>query len=353
MDVLAERTLRTPEDLFDAGFISASDVAPLSAVAGRYATAIPPALQGLIRAAPNPSPISRQFVPSTRELRTAPEELKDPIGDQNHSPVKGLVHRYPDRALLMPTLVCPVYCRFCFRREVVGPDGGALSAAQIDDAIAYIRDTPEIWEVILTGGDPLVLSTRRILELLTALDEIPHVKIIRIHTRVPIAMPHRIDAELIATMKAISKPIYVAVHCNHAAELTLDAAGACAQFIDAGIPVLSQTVLLKEVNDSVEALETLMRALVTLRIKPYYLHQLDFAPGTNHFRVPVEDGQTLIKELRGRLSGLAQPTYILDIPGGAGKVPLTPNYTNKNTDRLPSIESPNGEIHAYSPPTRP
>jgi lysine 2,3-aminomutase len=352
MDAIAKRTLRTPEDLVSAGLISADHAASLAPVADRYATAIPPALLELIHTTPDPDPLTRQFVPSAAELDTYPEELGDPIGDQGHSPVKGVVHRYPDRALLIPTLVCPVYCRFCFRREVVGPDGGALTAAQLDAALAYIRNTPKIWEVILTGGDPLILSTRRISVLLAALDKIPHVKVIRVHTRVPIATPHRIDAKLVAAMKSISKPIYIAVHCNHAAELTPNTAKACAQFIDAGIPVLSQTVLLKGVNDSVEALETLMRALVALRIKPYYLHQLDLAPGTNHFRVPLEKGQELVRGLRGRLSGLAQPTYMLDIPGGAGKVPLTPNHTSKGDGREISLESSNGQIHPYKPPAQ-
>lgn len=352
MDAIVKRTLQTPDELLGSALINAEDIAPLTAVAEQYATAIPPALLDLIQAAPNSKSIARQFVPSPAELNTAPEELSDPIGDQTHSPVKGIVHRYPDRVLLMPTLVCPVYCRFCFRRAVVGPEGGGLTPTQLDTALNYIQDTPEIWEVILTGGDPLVLSTRRLSEIFVALGEIPHVKVIRIHTRVPIATPHRIDADLVAALKRISKPVFIAVHCNHADELTPDAAAACSQFIDAGIPVLSQTVLLKDINDSVEALETLMRALVTLRIKPYYLHQLDFAPGTSHFRVSLEEGQGLVRSLRGRLSGLAQPTYMLDIPGGAGKVPLTPSYVGQEDSGKTSVESPDGQIHLYTPPAQ-
>ena len=350
MDAVAKRTLRTPDDLVTAGLVSSGAAESLSVVVDRYSTAIPPAVLDLIRTSPSPDVITRQFVPSIEELRTAPEELNDPIGDRSHSPVKGVVHRYPDRALLMPTLVCPVYCRFCFRREIVGPDGGALTTAQLGEALTYIRRTPEIWEVILTGGDPFILSTRRITEILTALDEIPHVKVIRIHTRVPIATPQRIDVEFVAAMASISKPVYVVIHCNHASELTTDVANACARFADSGIPLLSQTVLLKNINDSVDTLEALMRALVTLRVRPYYLHQLDLAPGTNHFRVPLEEGQALVKSLRGRLSGLAQPTYMLDIPGGAGKVPLTPSHTNTGNVGARAVESPDGQIHIYSPP---
>ncbi len=352
MDTVANRTLRTADDLVTAELVSRDAAGALSAVAERYATAIPPAILELIHTAASRVAITRQFVPAVEELFTTPDELTDPIGDQIHSPVKGIVHRYPDRALLMPTLVCPVYCRFCFRREIVGPDGGALNAAQLAEALNYIQRTPEIWEVILTGGDPLILSTRRISEILTALDEITHVKIVRVHTRVPIATPQRIDADLVAAMASISKPVYAVLHCNHADELTADVANACARFVNSGIPLLSQTVLLRNVNDSIDALEALMRALVALRIKPYYLHQLDFAPGTSHFRVPLEEGQALVKELRGRLSGLAQPTYMLDIPGGAGKVPLTPTHTSKSDVGFISVESPDGQIHPYPPPVR-
>ncbi len=350
MDTVTKRTLRTPEDLLGAGLIAPEQIASLVLVAERYATAVSPAVQEVMSRSANPDPIVRQFVPSAEELRTAPEEMSDPIGDHDHSPVKGIVHRYPDRVLLMPTLVCPVYCRFCFRREAVGPESGALTTAQLGAALSYIRKTPSIWEVILTGGDPLILSARRISEILAALDDIPHVKIIRIHTRIPIATPHSINAELISALKSISKPVFVAIHCNHASELSPKVAEACARFVDAGIPLLSQTVLLKDVNDSVESLESLMRALVALRIKPYYLHQLDFAPGTSHFRVPLEKGQTLVKSLRGRLSGLAQPTYMLDIPGGAGKVPLTPGHINETEHGVTSVESIDGTVRPYRPP---
>ena len=346
-------TLTAPEELFAAGLIADSDVSSLKTVAERYATAISPSMLDAMRQTKDSHVIARQFVPTAAELNTSPEEMKDPIGDEAHSPVKGVVHRYPDRVLLMPTLTCPVYCRFCFRREVVGTNGGTLTKAQLDHALDYIRATPNIWEVILTGGDPLILSPRRLANLISALEEIPHIKVIRIHTRVPIATPDRLSAELIAALKNTSKPVYVAIHCNHAAELTRAAQSACAALVNAGIPLLSQTVLLKGVNDSVEALETLMRTLVTLRVKPYYLHQLDFAPGTSHFRVPIEEGQSLVRRLRGRLSGLAQPTYMLDIPGGAGKVPLTPSYMKEKADRSASVESPKGEIHTYTPPTHP
>ena len=351
MNELAPRTLRSAPELAAAGLIADADLPSAARVAERYAVAIPPTIHDLLRSAAQAPALMHQFVPSAAELETAPGETADPIGDHTHTPVKGLIHRYPDRVLLLPTLTCAVYCRFCFRREEVGSEG-ALTQPEMEAALNYIRATPAVWEVILTGGDPLVLSARRIGELIRALDAIAHVQVVRIHTRVPVAAPERIDAALIASLKETSKAVYVAVHCNHADELTPAMRAACARLSEAGIPLLAQTVLLKGVNDSVDTLEALMRGLVAARIKPYYLHQLDFAPGTGHFRVPIEDGRALVKALRGRVSGLAQPTYILDIPGGAGKVPLTEAYvTEKNGDAF-AVEDPRGNIHSY-PPTNP
>ena len=343
-------TLRTPVDLAAAGLVSPSAVPGLNAVAARYTVAIPPALIRTMASVEQDTAakIARQFVPDIRELDVQPEERDDPIGDAAHSPLKGIVHRYPDRVLLMPTLTCAVYCRFCFRREVVGGDA-ALNTAELDAALAYIRATPAIWEVILTGGDPLVLSDRRIGELIAALDAIPHVKVIRVHTRLPIADPARIDDGLIAALKRTGKAVFVAVHCNHAGELTSDAVAACARLSDAGIPLLAQSVLLAGVNDTVEDLENLFRALVAARIKPYYLHQLDYAQGTAHFRVPVARGQMLMQSLRGRLSGLALPTYILDIPGGAGKVPVAAGYLSPEGDGSYLVRDPGGNHHSYPP----
>ena len=344
------KTLKTPADLAAAGLVTAADVIDLAAVSARYATAIPPALARLI--AEYGDPIARQFVPSAQELNASPEERADPVGDHTHSPVKGIVHRYPDRALLMPTLACAVYCRFCFRRETVG--NGALTADELRAALAYIGATSAIWEVILTGGDPLTLSPRRIGEIIKALDAIPHVKVIRIHSRVPVAIPERIDDALIAALKKTRKAVYLGVHCNHAAELTGDAVAACARLADAGIPLLAQTVLLKGVNDTAEDLENLFRTLVAARVRPYYLHQLDYAPGTGHFRVPIERGLTLVRGLRGKLSGLALPTYILDIPGGAGKVPVDAGYLSPEGDgtyivREPITRDSADGHHSYPP----
>ena len=341
------KTLKTPADLAAAGLVSAAHLPALEAVSARYAAAIPPALASLIATA-GPQ-IARQFVPDPRELQTAPGERSDPIGDRRHSPVKGLVHRYPDRVLLMPTLTCAVYCRFCFRRETVGTEG-ALTPRELEAALAYIGARSEIWEVILTGGDPLVLSSRRVGELIAALDAIPHVRVIRVHSRVPIADPARIDDTLIAALNRTNKAVYMAVHCNHAAELTSDVVAACARLSEAGIPLLSQSVLLNGINDTERDLEELFRALAAARIKPYYLHQLDYAPGTSHFRVPLERGRALVNGLRGRMSGLAHPTYILDIPDGAGKVPATADYLSPEGDGGYIVTDPDNGRHHYPPP---
>ena len=320
------KTLRTAADLAGAGLLAPGAVAAVAKVAARYAIAMTPAMAALVDRADPDDPIARQFVPRPEELQTRPEELADPIGDAANSPVPGIVHRYPDRVLLKLLLACPVYCRFCFRREMVGPGAEALSPGDVDRALAYIAARPEIWEVILTGGDPLMLSARRLGEVMQRLATIQHVKIIRLHTRVPGVAPERITPALVAALRVKGAATYVALHANHARELTPDARAACARLVDAGIAMLGQTVLLRGVNDAATVLADLFRAMVETRIKPYYLHHPDLAPGTAHFRVSIARGQAIMRELQGSLSGLCQPTYVLDIPGGFGKAPVGPVY---------------------------
>ena len=263
------------------------------------------------------------------------------------------MHRYPDRALLKLTPVCAVYCRFCFRRETVGPENGKpLSTEALSAALDYIREHKEIWEVILTGGDSLVLSPRRLRDAMQRLAAIGHVKVLRIHTRVPVAEPAKVTAELVRALKVKGKPTYVALHINHPRELTPAARAACARLADAGIPLLGQSVLLAGVNDTPQVLAELMRALVECRIKPYYLHHGDLAPGTAHLRTDIATGQDLMRALRGRLSGLCQPAYVLDIPGGHGKSPIGPNYltpAGSNGSAHFVVEDFNGGRHRYPP----
>jgi len=329
--------IRTAKDLVAAGLATPDQLDTLDAVGRRYAVAITPAMQALIER-PN-DPIARQFVPDPAELHHAPHEHADPIGDDALSPLPGIVHRYPDRALLKPLLICPVYCRFCFRREHVGPGGGLLTDAQLNAAYAWFRAHPAIREVILTGGDPLMLSPRRLRSILQALAAIPHIELLRIHTRVPVVDPARVTAALAGALE-LDTPLWMVVHANHAREFTPDARAALRRIGAAGVPLLGQSVLLRGVNDSADALEALFRAMLLARVKPYYLHQLDPAPGTARFAVPIAEGQAILRALRGRVTGLAWPTYVLDIPGGHGKVPIGPNYLGHTT-----VQDPAGQRH--------
>ena len=299
-------------------------------VAKRYALSLTSHIAELIEPEVDGDPIGLQFIPDARELQAEPNESADPIGDERHQVAPGLIHRYPDRVLLKLVSVCPVYCRFCFRRAMVGPGhANGLTPAELAEALGYIRGHPEIWEVILSGGDPLILSPRRVGEVTDALGRIEHAKVLRWHTRVPVVAPELVTDALVRALRSRQQAVYVALHTNHARELTDATRAACARLIDGGVPMVSQTVLLKGVNDDARTLEALMRALVETRVKPYYLHHLDLAPGTGRFRTTIARGRALMRELRGRLSGLAQPTYVLDIPGGHGKVPIGPEYLRR------------------------
>jgi len=347
-------TLRLPSELIARGLAPARDLAALEQVAARYAVAVTPDVAALIDPDDADDPIARQYIPSAAELVAEPGERADPIGDAAHAPVEGIVHRHRDRVLFKLVHVCAVYCRFCFRREMVGPGkDSALSSDATAGALNYIRAHPEIWEVILTGGDPLMLSPRRLGEIMAELAAIDHVKIIRIHTRLPVADPARISAAMVAALAVNGATVWLALHANHPRELTEAARAACARLIDAGIPMVSQSVLLRGVNDDGATLEALMRAFVECRIKPYYLHHGDLAPGTAHLRTTLADGQALMLELRGRVSGLCQPDYVLDIPGGYGKAPVGPNYLTPDQESAAEqryrVTDYCGDVHLYPP----
>jgi lysine 2,3-aminomutase len=318
-------------------------------VAEQFAVAVTEDVAELIDPADDRDPIAAQFVPREAELAWAAEERADPIGDERWSPVPGIVHRYPDRVLLKPTLLCPVYCRFCFRREVVGKKGSVLDQASLARAFDYIRQRPQIWEVIVTGGDPFLLAPRRIADIVRILDQIPHLGVLRFHTRVPVVDPRRVSGALVEALAA-EKAVYVVIHANHPRELTTQVQEAVLRLSRAGIPLLSQTVLLRGVNDHAAVLETLFRRLTAMRVKPYYLHHADLAPGTSHFRTGIASGQRLVRSLRGRVSGLCQPTYVLDIPGGYGKVPIGPCAAGQaGSSGEWIIEDGAGVRHSYPP----
>jgi len=346
--------LRDFDSLLAAGLVAECDRAALEPVIARYATAVPSTLAAAIDPDDPDDPIAVQVVPHAGEREVMAEERADPIGDAVRSPVPGIVHRYPDRVLLKPVHVCPVYCRFCFRREVVGPGGDALSPAELADALDYIRARPGIGEVILTGGDPLMLSPRRLADLIRALAAIEHVAVIRIHSRVPVADPGRLDDALADALdievSGGGAAVWLSVHANHARELGPEAASALRRAARRGVGLVGQTVLLAGVNDDPATLEALFRRMIALGVKPYYLHHPDLAPGTARFRLPIERGRAIVGALRGRLSGLAIPTYVLDLPGGHGKVNLGPAPVEGDEAGGWTIEDWSGRRHAYPPP---
>jgi lysine 2,3-aminomutase len=341
------KTLHSLNELINHQLVNKDDELALQKVTENFSIAITEQMFHLIDKQNSDDPIAKQFVPSTLELTIHQKEKSDPIGDKVHTKVKGIVHRYPDRCLFTPVHVCPVYCRFCFRKEKVGHGDETLTPNELEQAFQYIENHPAIWEVILTGGDPLILKPTLLKKIIQRLHTIPHVEVIRIHTRVPVVDSARINAEMIDALNS-HQPVYVVLHANHSQEFTPAAIQACANLVNAGIPLLSQTTLLKNINDNVETLSQLMRCFIKHRIKPYYLHHADLVPGTSHFRTSIAQGQQLMRELRGRFSGICQPTYVLDIPGGFGKVPIGPQYL-KQLDESASycVEDYQGQLHVY------
>ena len=336
--------------------IDSNSVAALEKVSENFSFTITNQMYDLIDKSNPLDPIALQFIPSENELQMTEGESIDPISDALFSPVKGIVHRHPDRCLFMPVHVCPLYCRFCFRREKVGSQAETLLKHELEIAYDYINEHKEIWEVILTGGDPLILKPKILAAIIKKINAIKQVEIIRIHTRVPIVESQRINSDMLAALKS-DKPIYIIIHVNHPKEFTPLALQACADLADHGIPLLSQTVLLKGINDNIETLTQLMRCCVKNKIKPYYLHQADLAQGTQHFRTSIESGQMLMKQLRGRISGLCQPLYVLDIPGGYGKVPIASPYIKKVDSTIKhevsyKVEDYQGNLHTYTPTTK-
>jgi len=273
-------------------------------------------------------PIRRQVVPRIEESEATPGDLTDPLGEEAHELTPGLVRRYPDRALLVTTDQCAIYCRFCTRSRVVGGGEGPMPGGELEAALDRIRREPAIRDVILSGGDPLTMATPRLVRLIAAVRAIPHVEIVRLATRVPVCLPQRVDDELVRALRPYH-PLWVMTHFNHPKELTEEAARACERLADGGFPVMNQTVLLRGVNDDADTLETLFRGLVRHRVKPYYLLQMDPVAGTGHLRTPLSTGVAIMERLQGNLSGIALPKLIVDTPGGMGKVPIGPDWVVK------------------------
>ncbi|MFN4201447.1 MAG: lysine-2,3-aminomutase-like protein [Tabrizicola sp.] len=331
--------LTSVEALEGAGLTDPSDRTTLEGVAEVFRVRISPTMAGIAAKG-----VRAQFLPDPREAQMRAEELADPIGDDAHRPVPGLTHRYPDRAILHATQACEVYCRFCFRRETVG-SAGSLGEAEFTRVLDYLGATPAVREVIFTGGDPLVLSARRLGAMLDRLEALGTLDLVRFHSRVPVVAPERVTAALLRVLDR-ALPVWMVVHTNHPDEITEAAGKALDRLHRAGVPLLSQSVLLRGVNDDPEVLEALFRKLIRHRVKPYYLHHPDLAKGTGHFRLTLEEGQAIMAALRGRLSGIAQPTYVLDIPGGHGKVPVGPGWLRRAGEGW-IVTDPQGREHAY------
>lgn len=296
-------------------------------------------------------PIRRQSVPRADEATPSPGDLEDPLGEVAHEVAPHLIRRYPDRVLLIATDRCGVYCRFCTRSRIVGDGGGARAMTALEPAFAWIEAHPEVHDVIVSGGDPFLMSTGRIERLLSRLATIPHVDYVRLATRTPVTLPQRITEELCAAVRDRHPSCWVMTHFNHPKELTDASRLACARLADAGLPVMNQTVLLRGVNDSPETLETLFRGLVRARVRPYYLLQMDPVRGTGHLRTPLRRGVELMEALQGRVSGIALPKFIVDTPGGRGKVPLGPNYLISHENGVTELETFRGERVHYHDPT--
>ena len=317
------------------------DPGPLTAVAARYPLRITPYYLELIQEVGDP--IWRQCVPDPRELTD--EGLADPLDEENLSPVPAVIHRYPDRVILLVSGSCASYCRFCTRKRKVGCAEMSLSFRELREGIAYIKDHPQIRDVIFSGGDPLILPDAVLHDLLSRVHAIPHVEIIRIGSRVPVTLPERITDRLCTMLKEFH-PLYLNTHFNHPRELTQQAAQACARLADAGIVLGNQTVLLQGVNDRPEIIGELCRGLLAMRVRPYYLHHMDLVRGTAHFRTSIDTGLNIMRALRGPVSGLAVPHYVIDLPGGRGKVPLLPEYVQRQGDLL-LIRTPDGGSLEY------
>lgn len=312
----------------------------------KLALAITPYFFNLIDPEDPECPIRRQVIPRIEETRTAPWEMSDPVGEDSHSPVPGLVHRYPDRVLMLVTDRCAAYCRYCTRSRLVSNASGYDFHPDFERQIAYVAAHPEIRDVLLSGGDPLLLSDDKLDHLLGRLREIPHLEFVRIGSRIPVFLPQRITPELCARLRR-HHPLFISIHTNHPRELTTEVREALGRLADAGIPLGNQSVLLRRVNDSVPVMRALVQKLLLCRVRPYYLYQCDLIQGSAHLRASVREGLKIMEGLRGHTTGYAVPQYVIDAPGGGGKVPVNPEYVlSRNHDRV-VIRNYEGHVFEY------
>ncbi|MGE5615085.1 MAG: lysine 2,3-aminomutase [Bacillota bacterium] len=326
--------------------IKNSEIKEIKKCLEHFRMAITPYYAMLIDPSDPCCPVRKQAIPSIEELTVNECDMDDPLSEERDSPVKGIVHRYPDRVLFLVTRKCSMYCRHCTRRRVVGCEDYSISSREIDVAIEYIRQNKKIRDVLISGGDPFVMSDNWLENIIRKLREIPHVEVVRIGTRTPVVLPMRITDELLKMLRKY-QPIWINTHFNHPREITAESSQACEKIIDAGIPLGNQSVLLRGVNDNAEILKELFTKLVKIRVRPYYLYQCDIVKGIGHFRTTVSQGIEIMSRVRGYISGYAVPTFVIDAPGGGGKVPVNPEYVVSMDDRQVILRNYLGNIYKY------
>ena len=341
--------IETLEDLKKYVALTPEEEEGVKACLGTLRMAITPYYLSLIDPEDPNDPVRKQAIPTAKELHRAAADLEDPLHEDTDSPVPGLTHRYPDRVLVLTTDQCSMYCRHCTRRRFAGQTDAAVPVDQIDKCIEYVAAHPEVRDVLLSGGDVLMLSDERLDYIFTKLRAIPHVEIVRLGSRTPVVMPQRITPELCAVLKK-HHPVWLNTHFNHPNEITAEAAAACAMLADAGVPLGNQSVLLAGVNDCVHVMKKLVNELVKIRVRPYYIYQCDLSLGLEHFRTPVSKGIEIIEGLRGHTSGYCVPTFVVDAPGGGGKTPVMPNYVISQTPKKVILRNYEGVITTYTEP---
>ncbi len=329
--------------------LNEEEIAAIEASKGRMATAITPYFAKLMSRTDSNCPIRRQAIPTLEEFYVSPHDLLDPCAEDENSPVHGLVHRYPDRVLLLVTDKCAVYCRYCTRRRLVGSSEKCITENELDEAIAYIQSTKKIRDVLISGGDPLLMEDDHLEGILAKVRKIPHVEIIRIGSRVPVTLPQRITPSLTNMLRKYH-PLWVSIHFSHPKEITKEVRRSCAVLADAGIPLGSQTVLLRGINDKPYIMKRLMHELLKIRVRPYYIYQCDLAMGTEHFRTPIAVGINIIEKLRGHTTGYAVPSFVIDAPGGGGKIPVGPTYLISQDKGKMVLRNYQGKVFEYQEP---
>jgi lysine 2,3-aminomutase len=329
--------------------LSQDEVEAIEVSKGRLATAITPYFAKLMSRTDSNCPIRRQAIPTMEEFHVSPHDLLDPCAEDENSPVRGLVHRYPDRVLLLVTDKCAVYCRYCTRRRMVGSSEKCISEEELDQAIGYIQANKKIRDVLISGGDPLLFEDDHLESILAKVRKVPHVEIIRIGTRVPVTLPQRVTPSLVAMLKKYH-PLWMSIHFSHPKEITKEVRKSCGMLAEAGIPLGSQTVLLRGINDRPSTMKRLMHELLKTRVRPYYIYQCDLAMGTEHFRTPIAVGINIIEKLRGHTTGYAVPSFVIDAPGGGGKIPVGPTYLISQDKGKMVLRNYQGKVFEYQEP---